>query len=77
MVVCVVGGKFFHVRCVAHIINLVAQDGISMIKKATENIREIVWKVKNYLILREEFEQRSKECNLDTDRALSLDVSTR
>jgi hypothetical protein len=71
------GGKFFHVRCAAHIINLVVQDGISMIKKATENIPEIIGKVKNSPILREEFEQRAKECNLDTERSLSLDVSTR
>jgi hypothetical protein len=69
------GGKFFHIRCAAHIINLFVQDGISMIKDVTNNIKEIVEKVKNSPILREDFEQRAKDCNMDTIRALSLNVS--
>jgi hypothetical protein len=65
------GEKFFHIRCATYIINLFVQDGISMIKDVTNNIKEIVEKV-----LREDFEQRAKDCNMDTRRALSLNVST-
>jgi hypothetical protein len=65
------------VRCAAHIINLVVQDGINVIRKGCDNVQEVVGKVKNSPILREEFENRAKDCKLDTGRALSLDVSIR
>lgn len=72
------GGKLFHIRCVAHIINLIVQYGVNVIRKGCDNIREVVRKVKNSPILHEEFEQRAKECNLeDIGRVLFLDVPTR
>ena len=35
-------GKLFHMRCCAHIINLIVQDGFSMIEKAIKNVRDSV-----------------------------------
>ena len=73
----VCNGQFFHVRCAAHIINLVVQDGLKKINMAIENIREMVKIVRSSPLQLEEFEKRAKECNLDTRRGLSIDVPTR
>ena len=69
--------QLFHVRCPAHIINLVVQDGLKKINMAIENIREMVKIVRSCPLQLEEFEKRAKECNLDTCRGLSIDVLTR
>ncbi|KAL0889076.1 hypothetical protein Bca101_013059 [Brassica carinata] len=42
----VCSGEFFHVRCSAHILNLIVQDGLSVISGALDKIRESVKYVK-------------------------------
>ncbi|CAN6899132.1 unnamed protein product, partial [Brassica oleracea] len=42
----VCSGEFFHVRCSAHILNLIMQDGLAVLSGALDKIRESVKYVK-------------------------------
>ncbi|KAL0374021.1 UNVERIFIED_CONTAM: Zinc finger BED domain-containing protein RICESLEEPER 2 [Sesamum radiatum] len=69
-------GKLFHVRCCAHILNLIAQDGISEIKYIVEVIRDSVEYVRRSdarLLL---FSEIVKQLNLP-ERKLVDDCRTR
>nr|XP_023927487.1 zinc finger BED domain-containing protein RICESLEEPER 1-like [Quercus suber] len=70
------GGKIFHVRCCAHIINLLVQDGLSEIKMVIENVHESV----KYLIASEacliKFGEIAKQLQLPSKK-LILDCPTR
>lgn len=71
------GGVFFHVRCLCHILNLVAQDGLSVISKSVKNIRAIIVIVKNSTVQWEEFQKCAEFFDLDNKSGLPLDVATR
>jgi hypothetical protein len=70
-------GIFFHVRCMNHILNLVAQDGLKTIASAIANIRNTVAIVKNSTLQYEYFKKCASECNLNEKTELMLDVPTR
>jgi hypothetical protein len=61
-------GKFFHVRCANHILNLVARDGLSCIGNVIGNIRQFVTIIKRSPLRLEAFEKCAKECGLDPKR---------
>ncbi|KAF7143240.1 hypothetical protein RHSIM_Rhsim05G0020900 [Rhododendron simsii] len=69
-------GKLFHVRCCAHIINLMVQDGLSVIGGVIECVREAV----KYLVASEprliQFSEIAKQLQLPSKK-LILDCPTR
>lgn len=71
------GGAYLHMRCAAHIINLIVQDGLSMIAGSIEKVRESVlyW---TYSPKREErFEETARQLKVSTSKKLCMDVKTR
>ncbi|XP_058184164.1 zinc finger BED domain-containing protein RICESLEEPER 2-like [Rhododendron vialii] len=69
-------GKLFHVRCCAHILNLMVQDGLSVIGGVIECVREAV----KYLVASEprliQFSEIAKQLQLPSKK-LILDCPTR
>jgi hypothetical protein len=51
------GGIFFHVTCLCHILNLVAQNGLKVIGSTVKNIRVIIVILKNSPLQWEEFQK--------------------
>ena len=70
-------GEFFHLRCCAHILNLVVQDGLKKIDYSVEKIRDTVKYVKASQMRRQKFLECVKLVRLDTKKGLSQDVVTR
>ena len=70
------GGKMFHVRCCAHILNLLVQDGVKEISEIIENVRESVKFISASESRLKTFSEIAKTFQLPNKR-LILDCSTR
>ncbi|KAK3211840.1 hypothetical protein Dsin_016546 [Dipteronia sinensis] len=71
------GGKFFHMRCCAHILNLVVRDGLKVITDGIEKIRDSVcfWTASSKRI--EAFEYAANQLKIKYAKKLVLDCPTR
>jgi hypothetical protein len=74
---CVLNGDFLHVRCVAHIINLVVQDGLKEISDSIVRVRQAVRYVKQSPARLQKFKKCIEEEKIQTKKMLCLDVPTR
>ncbi|KAL2932807.1 putative AC transposase [Bienertia sinuspersici] len=70
-------GKYFHVRCCAHILNLVVQQGLKLIDSSVTKLREIVKYVDSSDFRLTNFEKAKSDRGLGSKGKLILDVSTR
>ncbi|XP_023750888.2 zinc finger BED domain-containing protein RICESLEEPER 2-like [Lactuca sativa] len=70
-------GKLFHLRCCAHILKLVVQDGLKQIDVAVEKVRDCVKYIKGSTLRKDRFIQICLQNLLDYKKALVQDVPTR
>ena len=69
--------NFFHLRCCAHILNLVVQDGLKEIDVVVQKIRESIKYVRGSQGRKKSFYESVKQMDLDGKKGLRQDVPTR
>ncbi|KAL4653543.1 hypothetical protein ACB092_01G311300 [Castanea dentata] len=73
----ILGGKLLHVRCAAHIPNLVVQEGLNVIGDGIENVRSSVYFWTQSPKRAEIFEKISRQSHIASTKELVLDCRTR
>ncbi|KAF1887721.1 hypothetical protein Lal_00023728 [Lupinus albus] len=73
----ILGGQMFHMRCCAHILNLVVKDGLSIISIAIERVRDSVSFWTATPKREEKFKETYEQLNIQYDKKLELDCKTR
>ena len=71
------GGFMLHMRCVAHILNLIVQNGLSFIGDGIERIRDSVIYWTRSPKRRQKFEENARQLHVQRTKELVLDCKTR
>jgi hypothetical protein len=71
------GGEFFHIRCCAHVLNIIVQDRIKELGDSVTKIRESVKCVSGSEGRKIKFKDSVKYCGIESSKGLWLDVPTR
>ncbi|XP_042436796.1 zinc finger BED domain-containing protein RICESLEEPER 2-like isoform X2 [Zingiber officinale] len=74
---CILGGKWTHIRCVAHIMNLIVQDGLNHIGESVERVRAAVKYVRQSPARIKSFKSFAEIEKCCSTKNLVLDVPTR
>lgn len=74
---CLLNGKWTHIRCVAHVLNLVVQDGIKKVDRSVEIVRWAVKWIRQSPSRIDKFTKFAKLVNPGVTKHLKRDVSTR
>ena len=69
-------GSMLHMHCVAHVLNLIVQDGLDVIGSSIEKVRESVrfWIASTKR--RQKFEEIARQAHVDFTKELALDCKT-
>ena len=70
-------GDYFHVRCCAHILNLIVKEGLKDVDDAVSKIRECVKYCKGSQMRKQRFLESCKLCDIVYSKGLCQDVPTR
>jgi hypothetical protein len=70
-------GKFLHMRCAAHIVNLIVQDGLKLVDISVKRVRAAVRYIKNSTSRLAKFKEIAEEEKVETKALLNLDICTR
>jgi len=73
----VMDGQFFHMRCCAHILNLVVSDGLKELHKSITSIRNFVRFVRSSPQRLDKFRECIEFLKIECKKLLCLDVPTR
>jgi hypothetical protein len=70
-------GKYLHMCCCAHVLNLIVKDGMRVMEEGTGRVRESVAYWSATPKRHEKFEKMARTLNIDYPRRLNLHCKTR
>ena len=73
----IMNGQYFHMRCVAHIRNLVVQNGLKDLNESVTRVRDAIGYVRQSPARLRKFKQCAEMEKIECKGLLSLDVTTR
>jgi hypothetical protein len=70
-------GKYLHIRCAAHIVNLIVQDGLKEVDQSIKHVRATIKFVRSGTSRLDKFKEIARMEKVDNKAFLNLDVCTR
>jgi hypothetical protein len=75
--ICIADGKYLHMRCAAHIVNLIVSDGLKEVDLSVQRVRTVVRYIRNGTTRLDRFKEIVDEEKIESDAFLCLDICTR